>query len=218
MSPQDNDKNQSYLVQIITTEHFTLQTGRSLSVSEAHGRASLFLSTVSSTLVALAFVGNISQLGIEFFVFALVLFPSLFFLGLATFDTVLQSTIEEKISVRGINRIRHLYVEIVPQLQPYFVLPTHDDDTPIFRRASWWQNFLTLPGIIAVINSILIGVFLGLLMYQFFALSLLFCVMIGLGIFLLSVVIFHRYQVVQWRGTIDQLTVLFPSESKTPVA
>src|SRR5690242_554348 len=128
MGLQHDDRNQPYLVQIMTTEHYTLQTGRSIVISDAQGRASLFLSTVSSTLVALAFVGNISHLGREFFVFALVLFPSLFFLGLATFDTVLQSAIEEKIYVRGINRIRHLYGEIVPQSQPYFILPTHDDD------------------------------------------------------------------------------------------
>ncbi|MBO0790712.1 MAG: hypothetical protein J2P36_07155 [Ktedonobacteraceae bacterium] len=213
MDFQHNDKNQSHIVQIMTTEHYTLQTGRSLVVSDTNGRASLFLSTVSSTLIALAFVGNISHLGGAFFVFALVLFPSLLFLGLATFDTVLQSAIEEKISVRGINRIRHLYVEMAPQIQPYFLLPTHDDETHTFQRASWWQNFLTLAGIIAVINSILAGVFVGLLMYQLFALSLLLCVMGGLGMFLLSLIVLHRYQFTQWRGTINQLPVLFPPKS-----
>ena len=42
----------SQLVSIITTEHYNLQTGRSMTISETTGRASLFLSTVSSTLVA----------------------------------------------------------------------------------------------------------------------------------------------------------------------
>ena len=46
----------------------------------------------SSTLIALAFVGQISHLGTDFFIFGLVLFPSLFFMGLVTFEWVLQAT------------------------------------------------------------------------------------------------------------------------------
>ncbi len=65
----------SLLLQCMTTEHFTLQTARSMTVSDSTGRASLFLGTVSSTLIALAFVGQSSQLGTPFYLFALVLFP-----------------------------------------------------------------------------------------------------------------------------------------------
>jgi hypothetical protein len=49
---------------------------------------------MSSTLIAFAFVAQIFRLGTAFFVFSLVLFPSLFFLGLVTFERVLQSSIE----------------------------------------------------------------------------------------------------------------------------
>ncbi len=163
MDIQSHDKNHPSLIQIMTTEHYNLQAGRSLTLSDANGRAGFFLGTVSSTLIALAFVGNTthvgSQLGTAFFVFALVLFPTLFFLGLFTFDSVLQSAIEETICVRGISRIRHLYVELAPQMQAYFILPTHDNAAGIFRRAGWWQSFLTLAGIIAVITAFLQGSF-----------------------------------------------------------
>jgi hypothetical protein len=47
----------SQLVSIITTEHYNLQTGRSMTISEANGRASLFVGAVSSGLIALTFVG-----------------------------------------------------------------------------------------------------------------------------------------------------------------
>jgi hypothetical protein len=77
-----------------------LQSSRALAVSDANGRAALFLGTVSSTLIALAFIGNIShigtQLGTAFYMFALVLFPALFFLWLVTFDSVLQSAIQDR--------------------------------------------------------------------------------------------------------------------------
>ncbi len=40
-----------------TTEHFNLQTARALTVSEANGRASIYLAALSGNLIALAFVG-----------------------------------------------------------------------------------------------------------------------------------------------------------------
>src|SRR5438132_8806918 len=72
------------LISIMTTEHFNLQTGRSMTIAEANGRASLFVGAVSSSLIALTFVGQISQLGTAFFVFGLVVIPTLFLMGLIT--------------------------------------------------------------------------------------------------------------------------------------
>ena len=36
----------SQLISIITTEHYNLQTGRSMTISEANGRSSLFVGAV----------------------------------------------------------------------------------------------------------------------------------------------------------------------------
>jgi len=217
MDQPRQEKNQPQIVQMVTTEHYNLQSGRSLAIADANGRAGLFLGTVSSTLVALAFIGNIShvgtQLGSAFYVFALVLFPSLFFLGLVTFDSVLQSAIQDAICLRGINRIRHLYVELAPQMHDYFILPIHDDATGVFRRTRWWQGFLTLAGILAVINGILAGVFLGLLVWRLLTLSLPLCVTLGLGAFLVILVAQLRYQYTQWQNAIRQMGVLFPRET-----
>ena len=117
----------SQLVSIITTEHYNLQTGRSMTISETNGRSSLFVGAVSSGLIALTFVGQISHLGTAFFVFSLVVIPTLVFMGLITFERVLQSGSADITYARGVNRIRHLYLEYAPQLQPYFILSAHDD-------------------------------------------------------------------------------------------
>ena len=53
-----------------TTEHFNLQTARSLTVSEANGRASIYLAALSSNLIALAFIAQVSGLGGAFHAFA----------------------------------------------------------------------------------------------------------------------------------------------------
>src|SRR5262245_57571173 len=82
-------------VAIMPTDHCTLQTVRAMTISDANGRSSLFLGTLSTSLVALAFVGGLARtgagLGQAFSIFGLVLLPSLAFLGLVTFARVLQS-------------------------------------------------------------------------------------------------------------------------------
>src|SRR6266536_3845996 len=98
----------SQLVSIITTEYYNLQTGRAMTIAEANGRSSLFVGAVSSGLIALAFVGQISHLGTAFYVFSLVVIPTLIFMGLITFERGLQSGSADFMYARGINRIRHL--------------------------------------------------------------------------------------------------------------
>ena len=68
-------------VTFATTEHFNLQTARALTVSEANGRASIYLAALSGNLIALAFIGQMSELGAAFYAFALILLPVLAFVG-----------------------------------------------------------------------------------------------------------------------------------------
>jgi hypothetical protein len=208
---------QAHIVQCLTTEHFTLQTGRAMTVADASGRSGLFLSTISSTLIALAFIGQLSHLGTDFFLFALVLFPSLLFLGLVTFERVLQSAIEDSVCMRGINRIRHFYVELAPLVKDYFILSIHDDEAgahgDMQMQMSWWQLFLTTAGMVAVIDSLLASAFAGLLLYQFFALPLLPCLNAAMVIFLVVLVTHQRYQWRRWRRADQHLNVLFPSDA-----
>ena len=115
------------MLQVMTTEHSVLQAGRSATIFETGGRTAVFLGTVSSALVALALIGQVSRLGKAFFAFLLVLLPTLFFLGLVTFERTLELGIEDYIYAVGISRIRHFYVEMVPQAEKYFVGSIHDD-------------------------------------------------------------------------------------------
>ena len=207
----------SQLVSIMTTEHYNLQTGRSMTIAEANGRSSLFVGAVSSGLVALAFVGQISHLGTAFFVFSLVVLPTLFLMGLITFERVLQSGTADMMYARGINRIRHLYLEYAPQMQPYFILSTHDDREGTLgheaMQTSWVQVFLSTASMIAVINSVLVGSFVGLLL-AVFTLPLWVGAGVGVVIFLLSLALHQRYQWAQGLRMERSLPVLFPSQPR----
>ncbi len=155
-------------------------------------------------------------MGTAFYLFSLVLFPSLFLMGLITFKRVLQSGIEDLIYACGITRIRQLYLEHAPQMQPYFILSAHDaSGQPLLDvgiHPFWWQIFLTAAGMIAFINSMLVGVFAGLLLSALFTLPLLVCMSAGVVTFLVSFGILQRYQWLQWRRLEQKLTVLFPSQ------
>jgi hypothetical protein len=207
----------SQLVSIMTTEHYNLQTGRALITAETNGRSSLFVGAVSSGLIALTFVGQIAHLGTAFFVFSLVVIPTLLFMGLITFERVLQAVSVDVNYARGINRIRHLYLEYAPQMQPYFILSTHDDQEGTLdheaMQISWWQVFLNTAGMIAVINSVLAGSFVGLLLAAF-TFPLWVSTSAGVVTFLLSMALLQRYQWRQWMRQARTMPVLFPSQPR----
>lgn len=218
MSKQTDKATQEQILQFMTTEHFTLQTAKSATVAEANGRSALFMGSVSSAVVALAFIGQVSDMGEAFFLFGLVLFPSLFFLGIVTFDRVLQTALEDWVYACEINRIRHYYVELAPEIKRYFIQSIHDDAPGALQgmglNPSKWQHFLTSAGMVAVINSVLAGVFAGLLSRFAFSLPLYAGAGLGIAVFLVSVVVHHRYQLNKFAQVGSRMKMLFPGESK----
>ncbi len=59
-------------------------------------------------------------------VIAVLLLADLY-IGTATVGRLRDASAEELQCVRGMNRIRHAYREMVPGLEPYFVSGFHDD-------------------------------------------------------------------------------------------
>jgi len=214
-----SDEQRQHAVTMLSTEQFTLQTARSATIAESGSRAILFLGTVSSAVVALAFIGQVSGIGTAFYVFGLVLMPTLFFLGIVTFARVLQTGIEDITYALGTNRIRHFYVELIPPISPYFILSAHDDRVGTAENidfmTSRWQMFLTTAGMVGVINSVIAGVFAGLLASLPLDRSLAAGVGVGMVVFVLSAAIHHRLQRMAW-DRMGRLAALFPREPESP--
>jgi hypothetical protein len=129
------------LLQALTTEHFTLQTARSATIADSNGRSALYLSTVSSAVVALAFIGQLAHTGQAFHLFALALIPALVLLGVLTYLRLVQTAIEDLFYARAINRIRRHYVDLDPEAARWFVLCGHDDPQGVLAAMG-----LTAPG------------------------------------------------------------------------
>ena len=146
-----------------TTEHFNLQTARAVTVSEANGRASIYLAALSGNLIALAFVGQMSRLGAAFYAFALILLPALVFVGVVTFLRLVQSSIEDLAYAKRIALLRAFYLRLAPELEPYLVVATEARPAKAPSPGAW-QLTLTAAGMVAVINSVVVGACAGLVL------------------------------------------------------
>lgn len=112
---------------ILTTEHWSLLTARSLVYNEAFSRAAMFLTFLTGTLVALGFISQGTGYGQEFLVVATALLGFDLFIGLATLGRISSASAEEFRALQGMNRLRHAYLEMVPDLRPYISASDHDD-------------------------------------------------------------------------------------------
>jgi hypothetical protein len=214
-------EDQEFLL-ALTTEHFTLQTARAVAVNESNGRTALYIGALSSTLVALALVAQRSPLGEVFFVVALTVLPALFFLGLVTFVRVLQSSVEDMIYARAINRARHYYTEIDPARSHYFLLSGRDDVRGALAnmclRDSWTQFLFTLPSAVAVINGLLGGVTVALAVATAVGLPLPATVLSGMVSGTAILVVHVAYQVRRFATMRATVTARFPSQEPHPTA
>jgi hypothetical protein len=158
------DEPSPHALQILSTEHWSLLSARSLGYTEAMSRASMFIAALSGAIVALALVSQATDFGDGFTAFALVLLPVVFFLGVVTILRLGQINREDVFWVQGMNRVRHAYLELAPELEPYFVTSRFDDVPGVMRSAMGpteirlpVQGFIALPGIIAVLDSVVAG-------------------------------------------------------------
>ncbi|MEV0719269.1 hypothetical protein [Asanoa sp. NPDC050611] len=149
------------LLTALSTEHFTLQGARSQTMSESSARASVYLVAVSSALVALGFIGQVSELGHVFFVFALTMLPTLYLLGVVTFIRLVECGAEDFRYGLAINRIRHYYQEVAGDRANLFLLSGHDDGSGVFANmglpAEGRKPYFAFSTAIAVINSVVGG-------------------------------------------------------------
>src|ERR1700756_3156964 len=175
----------------------------------------LFMTAVSSATVALAFVGQVTQLSEGFLLFGAILLPCVYFIGLVTFMRAVQVAIEDMVHARGIARIRHYYVELAPSMRRYLTHAIHDDYLGMLGesglRPSPWQSFMTTAGMVSVIDGAIAGVFTGLVVKATDGSTMAAPILLGIVAFAVSVFLFRRYQVRAWVAAEQRLTVLFPT-------
>lgn len=192
--PSAAELDRGALITLLTTEHFTLQGSRASTISESSSRAALYVGALSSSLIALGFLGQASGFDTAFDIFALVVLPTVYLLGLFTHVRVVQSSIEDIFYGCAINRIRGVYRQLAGSEARYFLLGGHDDVYGVLAnmgmgKPSRWQLYLTLATMVAVVNSVVGGTTVALAVRALGA-SLVVSVLTG-GVALAASLAFH---------------------------
>jgi hypothetical protein len=156
-----DDRSDQQLLTALTTEHFTLQGARSQTMSESAARASVYVFSLSSALVALGFIGQVSEVGDVFNAFALTVLPTVYLLGAVTFVRLVECGAEDFLYGVAINRIRSYYKEIAGPRADLFLLSGHDDASGVFENMGLAVEnrspVFAFSSAIAVINSVVGG-------------------------------------------------------------
>lgn len=167
----DSEQAVARRLQILSTEHWSLLATRSLTYSESFSRANMFFTVLTGAVVALALVAQAMQFSQTFLIAAILVLSIVLFVGLATIGRLQALNRDDILWVTGMNRLRHAYLELHPELAPYFVSSPHDDprgalvtlgfaDVPVPGRrilTDLAHGLQTLPGMIGVVVSMVGG-------------------------------------------------------------
>jgi hypothetical protein len=205
------------LLTALTTEHFTLQGARSQTMSESSSRAALYIGAVSSTLVALGFIGQISPGGDTFNTFALTVLPTLYLLGVFTFVRLVECGAEDFRYGLAINRIRGYYKQLAGDQANLFLLSGHDDGRGVFANvavpAEGRTQYFTFGSVVAAINSVVGGSAVAIALGAFVDASLGVAAAVGGVVAIVSVVGLLRSADRLLEARIGEVEALFPSGS-----
>jgi hypothetical protein len=214
-----NELDDPQLLAILAQEHTGLLATRSLTWTESFSRAALFLSTLSAAVIVLGLVGPATHFGPEFFAFALIILPVALFVGVATFLRIDEGNRDDIFWVVGMNRIRQAYVRMRPAAAPFLILGTTDDLPGITQSFgaltgtySVAHFFVTIPGMIAVIDAVLAGTIAGMA-GTFTGASIAVLIAVGVAVGVVTGFLLAR---VSQRGVmrlIETQKPVFPSEA-----
>lgn len=160
-------------IQILATEHWSLLATRGLIWNETFSRASMFLTALSAAVVALALVSQATDYGDDFTLFALLVLPIVLLLGIWTSIRLSVAWDEDVWMVVGMNRLRHAYIDMAPDLEQYFITSCHDDMPGIMKSynptnpSRFSRIISSTPVLVGTINSALVGVIVALIV-EFF--------------------------------------------------
>jgi hypothetical protein len=167
----------------------------------------MFLAAVSGGLIALGLVATASRVGTAFYAFGLVLLPTLAFVGLVTFERVLQSGVEDFGYARRIALLRGYYFDNAPELAPYLLSMSVSDRLRVQGiPGGRWQGFRTVAGMVTLITAVLAGSAAALAAIQVSDHSLAAALIAGAVVGLAALAVLMRIQRAAWeRAATDPL-------------
>ena len=197
---QTDSERMAGLMQALGNQYGRLQSARGATIAESSSRTSLYMTSLTGAVVGLSFVAQASRFSETFLVFALAILPVVFFLGLVTYYRVLQTGVEDVIYARAMSRIQNFYSDIDPAHADLFHSSSVDQVglASLGLFALWWQQFLSSAAVVAIVNSVVAGVFIALMVSNIFPLSPPAAVGVGAVACVVIALSFLRHQWATW--------------------
>jgi hypothetical protein len=209
-------------LQILATEHWSLLATRSLTYTESLGRVNVFLAILSGAVIALALVAQADHFGATFIAVAILTLLVVLFVGVATIARLMHLNRDDYRWVVGMNRLRHAYLELHPELEANFITSPYDDAPGALRTlgiditaargvGSALHVFQTLPGMLSVIVAAIVGA-MGALVAVATGLPSFGVVLAAAGAFVVAVILMGLWGTRSFGGRRDpSLEPHFPS-------
>jgi hypothetical protein len=198
LPPTGRDPAAAAKLQILATEHWSLLATRALTYNESLSRVTIFLSILSGAIIALALVAQVSRFGTAFIAIAIPLLALVAFTGVSTIGRLMQLNGDDYRWVIGMNRLRRAYLDLYPELEPYFITGS-SDDLPgalqtigyrvgtVRKVGSVLHALQVLPGMLSVIVAAVVGA-IGALVALAFGVASLIVVLAAGAAFLIAMV------------------------------
>jgi hypothetical protein len=137
----------------LVAEHFVLQSTASATISESGSRIAIYLSSLSSGLVAIGFASSSPK---ALAAPAFTVLPTVFVLGWFTIVRLIDTSVANIISQRRMELIRRCYASLMPGAGTYFEA---DDSVSGSHgvRYTRWSFLFTMASMVIVVNSVLGG-------------------------------------------------------------
>jgi hypothetical protein len=210
------------LLTALTTEHFTLQGARAQTTSESSARASLYVYSVSSALIALGFISQFSAIGDLFNTFALTVLPTLYVLGVVTYVRLTECGLEDWRYGLAVNRIRGYYREIAGDRADLFLLSGNDDAAGVNENLGLNPEghapIFVFSSAVAIINGVVGGAAVALALGALAGLPLGVATAVGAVAAIASIVGWIRYGDVLYRERALSVRPVFPSPAPSEPA
>jgi hypothetical protein len=224
MPPAGQQSADATKLQILATEHWSLLATRSLTYTESLGRVSMFLGILSGAVIALALVAQADHFGMTFILIAILTLAVVLFAGVATISRLMSLNRDDFRWVIGMNRLRHAYLELHPELESNFITSPYDDVPGALRTlgidvraasrlGSVLHVFQTLPGMLSVIVAAVAGA-IGALVASAFGSPPAGEVLAASGAFVITVLLMGIWSRRSFRRDDPTLAPSFPSPKR----
>jgi hypothetical protein len=160
MPDTDPDKPPPEFMSALVTEHFVLQGTSSSTVSESGSRVSIYLSALSSGLVAIGFASG-SHRALESLAFTVL--PTVFALGWFTVVRLIDTSVANVVSQRRMERITRYYASLYPAGAQFFDVGAMEARGMHGVRYGRLSFLFTMASMVIVVNSVVGGAAIALL-------------------------------------------------------